>query len=209
MIKKTIRSLFSFFLAVISIFCLVGCSEVESEDLPANKWLSIDSAVGYSYDFNEAEDVYVNAKNRGFTTETMSNDDEWDTPYLRYSEIRLDVEKPFKILGFAFELKSKTSDRFVVDIEVQLYKELSLPSNWSELTDEAKMIWERENRIKDKQYDTCIVSDRVDAVSFSFDDEKSNLDTSYQIRIIFTSTIEEENILQNFAVDNFIVLTEK
>ena len=71
------------------------------------------------------------------------------------------------------------------------------------------MIWERENRIKDKQYDTCIVSDRVDAVSFSFDDEKSNLDTSYQIRIVFTSTIEEENILQNFAVDNFIVLTEK
>ena len=102
MIKKTIRCLFSFFLAVISIFCLVGCSEVESEDLPANKWLSVDSAVGYSYDFNEAEDVYVNAKNRGFTTETMSNDDEWDTPYIRYSEIRLDVEKPFKILGFAF-----------------------------------------------------------------------------------------------------------
>lgn len=82
------------------------------------------------------------------------------------------------------------------------------------------MLWEKENRIKDKQFDSIYIGKYPDAVSFSFDTEQTELDDSYQIRIYFytnnpnntdeeqSDTLENADYLKNFMVDNFIVLTE-
>ena len=208
--KKVQKALFPLFLFILSFaFLFTGCAE--NKDLPANKWLSVSTAEGYLYDANKNIDNYVDAKEMGFNTNKMSNDDEWDTPYLRYSRVYLDVTTSCNLVGLAFELKTNADYGFSIKVEAQLYKEISLPKNWDELTDEARMIWERENRIKDRQFDTTSVTKQPNAVSFSFNPEKTNVDTSYQIRLIFTTNEEDETnneYLKNFAIDNFIVLTQ-
>ena len=82
------------------------------------------------------------------------------------------------------------------------------------------MLWEKENRIKDRQFDTVFIGKTANAVSFSFDTAETQLDTSYQVRIYFTAVEKENdntqdnndkqnyNYFKNFKVDNFIVLTE-
>ncbi|MBR1984674.1 MAG: hypothetical protein IKA31_02950 [Clostridia bacterium] len=216
--SKIQKCLLPLFLVFVFIFCLTGCAE--NEDLPADKWLEVKEATGYTYSSTENRDYWVDAKSKGFTTEKISNDKEWDTPSLRYRSIVLDVKKSCTVLGMAFELKTEAIEGFNIWVEVQLYKTVSFPSNWEELTEEAKMLWEKENRIKDKQFDSIYIGKNPDAVSFSFDTEQTKLDSSYQIRIYFSTTNpnisdEEqggvgENIdyLKNFMVDNFIVLTE-
>lgn len=215
---KIPKCLLPLFLVFVFLFTLTGCAE--NEDLPAEKWLSVKESSGYLYNSSENRDYYVDATSKGFTTEKFSNDTEWDTPSLRYRSIILEVKKSCTVLGMAFELKTEASESFSVWVEVQLYKTISLPSNWEELTEEAKMLWEKENRIKDKQFDSIYIGRNPDAVSFSFDTEQTKLDTSYQIRIYFyttnPNTPEEEqggvgentDYLKNFMVDNFIVLTE-
>lgn len=215
---KIPKCLLPLFLVFVFLFTLTGCAE--NEDLPAEKWLSVKESSGYLYNSSENRDYYVDATSKGFTTEKFSNDTEWDTPSLRYRSIILEVKKSCTVLGMAFELKTESSEGFSVWVEVQLYKTISLPSNWEELTEEAKMLWEKENRIKDKQFDSIYIGRNPDAVSFSFDTEQTKLDTSYQIRIYFyttnPNTPEEEqggvgentDYLKNFMVDNFIVLTE-
>lgn len=215
---KIQKYLLPLFLVFVFLLCLTGCAE--NEDLPANKWLEVKEATAYTYNSSENRDYSIDAKSKGFTTEKMSNDVEWDTPSLRYRSIILDVKKSCKILGMAFELKTDAIEGFNIWVEVQLYKTVSFPSNWEELTEEAKMLWEKENRIKDKQFDSIYIGKNPDAVSFSFDTDKTNLDNSYQIRIYFSTTnpsetdenqggvVENTDYLKNFMVDNFIVLTE-
>ena len=104
-------------------------------------------------------------------------------------------------------------NNFLVRVEAQIYKQIKLPDNWDNFTDEEKINWEKENCIQDRQFDSITVGNRADAVSFSFNEEKATLDTSCQIRIIFTS-IDSENVtdisnyLKNFMVDNFIIIAE-
>lgn len=215
---KIQKYILSLFLVFVFLFLLTGCAE--NEDLPADKWLVVSEASGYLYNSGENRDYSVDAKAKGFTTEKFSNDDEWDTPSLRYRSIILDVKKSCTVLGMAFELKTDAIEGFSVWVEVQLYKTISLPSNWEELTEEAKMLWEKENRIKDKQFDNIYIGKNPDAVSFSFDTEQTKLDSSYQIKIYFSTTDPNEtneeqggageniDYLKNFMVDNFIVLTE-
>ena len=217
--KKFQKNLFPFFL-VIALFCvtvLSGCAE--NEDLPAHKWLTVAEATGYMYDTQTNTDKKINALKKGFTTDTFSNDKEWDTPSLRYESVFLDVTKNCNLLGMAFEVKTNAIEGFEIFVEVQLYKEISLPSNWEELTDEAKSLWEKENRIKDRQFTSGFVGNRVDGFSVSFTEGKTKLDSSYQIRIYFSTkdfsledeeddTIKDTDYLKNFMIDNFIVLTE-
>lgn len=118
----------------------------------------------------------------------------------------------------AFEIKTNAIEEFEIFVEVQLYKEISLPSNWEELTDEAKSLWEKENRIKDRQFTSGFVGNRVDGFSVSFTEGKTKLDSSYQIRIYFSTknfsseekdnNIQDTDYLKNFMIDNFIVLTK-
>lgn len=217
---KVQKYLLPLFLVFVFLFTLTGCAE--NEDLPADKWLTVNEATGYLYNTGENRDYSIDAESKGFTTEKISNDKEWDTPSLRYRSIILDVKKSCNVLGMAFELKTDAVEGFSVWVEVQLYKTVSFPSNWEELTEEAKMIWEKENRVKDRQFDSIFIGKNPDAVSFSFDTDKTNLDSSYQIRIYFSTTdpnaTEEDepqggvgdntDYLKNFMVDNFIVLTE-
>lgn len=215
---KIKKCLLPLFLVFAFLFTLTGCTE--NEDLPAEKWLAVKEASGYLYNSNENRDYSIDAKAKGFTTDKFSNDKEWDTPSLRYRSIVLDVKKSCTVLGMAFELKTDAIDGFFVWIEVQLYKNISLPSNWKELTEEAKMLWEKENRIKDRQFDSIYIGKNSDAVSFTFDTEQTKIDSSYQIRIYFYTTNpnntnteqdgvgENTDYLKNFMVDNFIVLTE-
>lgn len=227
--SKVQKYLLPLFLVFIFIFTLTGCAE--NEDLPANKWLSVSEAEGYLYNSKENEDNEIDITEKGFNNKTISNNKEWDTPCLRYDKIFFEVKEKCNILGMAFELKTDAIEGFQIWVEVQLYKTVSFPWNWEELTEEAKMIWESNNRIKDKQFDTIFVGNYPDAVSFSFDEEQTLLDDSYEIRIYFytedpnapeeddseESGGEEENnkeeeknkeYLKNFMVDNFIVLTE-
>ena len=223
--SKIQKYLLPLFLVFVFLFTLTGCAE--NEDLPANKWLEVYDAYGYLYDEKSNDDEEVDATDMGFNDNTISNDIEWDTPSLRYECIILDVKKKCNILGMAFELKTEAIEGFQVWVEVQLYKTVSFPSNWEELTEEAKMIWESNNRIKDRQFDSIFIGKYPDAVSFSFDSEFTSLDTSFEIRIYFytedpnvnedeESREEPENkeeesnkeYLKNFMVDNFIVLTE-
>ena len=223
--SKIQKYLLPLFLVFVFLFTLTGCAE--NEDLPANKWLEVYDAYGYLYDEKSNYDEEVDATDMGFNDNTISNDKEWDTPSLRYECIILDVKKKCNILGMAFELKTEAIEGFQVWVEVQLYKTVSFPSNWEELTEEAKMIWESNNRIKDRQFDSIFIGKYPDAVSFSFDSDFTSLDTSFEIRIYFYtedpnanedegSREEPENkeeesnkeYLKNFMVDNFIVLTE-
>ncbi len=216
--SKFQKCLLPLFLIFVFVFTLTGCAE--NEDLPADKWFYVEEANGYLYNSSSNRDDYIDALSKGFTTEKMSNDEEWDTPSLRYTSIILEVKKSCNVLGMAFELKTDAIEGFNVWVEVQLYKTVSFPSNWEELTEEAKMIWESNNRIKDKQFDSIFIGKNPDAVSFSFDTEQTKLDTSYQIRIFFSLTDpnqteapedgvgESPEYLKNFMVDNFIVLTE-
>lgn len=201
----------SVFILVLICFLLTGCVNVS--DLPANKWLTVESAEGYLYDSTSNNDILIDAMDRGFTTEKISDDDEWNTPSLRYKEIKFNVPQNCKILGMAFELKTNIKNNFLVRVEAQIYKQIKLPDNWDNFTDEEKINWEKENCIQDRQFDSITVGNRADAVSFSFNEEKATLDTSCQIRIIFTS-IDDENVtdisnyLKNFMVDNFIIIAE-
>lgn len=217
-ILKTLRDLFSFVFIAVFSFIITGCAG--TENLPANKWLTVTKADGYLYNSENNKDKSVDARDLGFSTDTMSNDEEWDTPYLRYSYIQLEVNQKTDILGMAFEIKGESNDGFNLNIEIQLYKNISFPSNWEELTEEAQMIWESQNRIKDRQKTTVFVSRQLNAVSVSFNESEVSVDDSYDIRIYFTypedeSSNEEENehslnknFLKNFAIDNFIVITE-
>ena len=71
-------------------------------------------------------------------------------------------------------------------------------------------------RIKDKQFDTVFVNKMANAVSFSFNTEGLTIDSSYQIRLYFSTQEQEElevgesrtDYLKNFMVDNFIVLID-
>ena len=224
--SKIQKYLLPLFLVFVFLFTLTGCAE--NEDLPANKWLEVYDAYGYLYDEKSNDDEEVDATDMGVNDNTSSNDKEWDTPSLRYECSILDVKKKGNILGMAFELKTEAIEGFQVWVEVQLYKTVSFPSNWEELTEEAKMIWESNNRIKDRQFDSIFIGKYPDAVSFSFDSDFTSLDTSFEIRIYFytedpnaneneeesrgepESDKEESNkeYLKNFMVDNFIVLTE-
>ena len=223
--SKIQKCLLPLFLVFVFLFTLTGCAE--NQDLPANKWLEVSDAYGYLYDEKTNYDEEVDATDIGFNNNTISNDKEWDTPSLRYECIIFEVKKNCNILGMAFELKTEAIEGFQVWVEVQLYKTVSFPSNWEELTEEAKMIWESNNRIKDRQFDSIFIGKYPDAVSFSFDSEFTSLDTSFEIRIYFYTedpnaneneesreepeNKEEENnkeYLKNFMVDNFIVLTE-
>ncbi len=192
---------------IISCFFFTGCSE--SENLPAGKWLSIKSASGFSYISEDNNDNKIDAKKSDFTNSTFSDNIEWNTPEIRYKQVYFEVIKPFEILALAFELKTSAIEGFNLDIEVQLYKELSLPSNWEDFTDEAKMLWEKENRIKDKQTDSIFVSHKnTSALSVTFDTGKNKLDTSYQVRVLFTNISQNIDMLKKFQIDNFIVMTE-
>ena len=224
--SKFQKCLLPLFLVFVFVFTLTGCAE--NQDLPANKWLEVSEAYGYLYDENSNYDNEIDATKKGFNNNTISNDKEWDTPSLRYEAIIFEVKKKCTVLGMAFELKTDAIEGFQVWVEVQLYKTVSFPSNWEELTEEAKMIWESNNRIKDRQFDSIFIGKYPDAVSFSFDSDFTSLDTSYEIRIFFftedpnkqeddeESRGENENnneesnkeYLKNFMVDNFIVLTE-
>ena len=224
--SKIQKCLLPLFLVFVFLFTLTGCAE--NQDLPANKWLEVSDAYGYLYDEKINYDEEVDATDIGFNNNTISNHKEWDTPSLRYECIIFEVKKNCNILGMAFELKTEAIEGFQVWVEVQLYKTVSFPSNWEELTEEAKMIWESNNRIKDKQFDSIFIGKYPDAVSFSFDSDFTSLDTSYEIRIYFytedpnakedeeesrgdpENNTEESNkeYLKNFMVDNFIVLTE-
>ena len=227
--SKIQKCLLPLFLVFVFLFTLTGCAE--NQDLPANKWLELSDAYGYLYDEKTNYDEEVDATDMGFNDNTISNDKEWDTPSLRYECIIFDVKKKCNILGMAFELKTEAIEGFQVWVEVQLYKTVSFPSNWEEFTEEAKMIWESNNRIKDKQFDSIFIGKYPDAVSFSFDSDFTSLDTSYEIRVYFYTEDpnankdeesreepedkeeekeEESNkeYLKNFMVDNFIVLTQ-
>lgn len=214
MINRKIR-LFPLFLIIAICICFfTGCAD--NDTLPANQWLSIDEAEGNLYDAISNKDKEVDAEDLGFSIDKISNDKEWDTPSLRYNTIFFDVKESCNIVGLAFELKTDALEGFNIKVEAQLYKELSFPSNWKELTDEAKMIWEKENRIKDKQFDTVFVNKMANAVSFSFNTEGLTIDDSYQIRLYFSTQEQEElevgesrtDYLKNFMVDNFIVLID-
>ena len=181
--SKIQKCLLPLFLVFVFLFTFTGCAE--NQDLPANKWLEVSDAYGYLYDEKTNYDEEVDATDIGFNNNTISNDKEWDTPSLRYECIIFEVKKNCNVLGMAFELKTEAIEGFQVWVEVQLYKTVSFPSNWEELTEEAKMIWESNNRIKDRQFDSIFIGKYPDAVSFSFDSDFTSLDTSYEIRIFF------------------------
>ena len=197
---------------ILILVCLLLTGCVITEDMLANKWLTVNSAIGYLYDENQNIDNEVDAKNRGLTTETISDESQWNTPFLRYSEIRLDVQFTGKMLGLAFELSTNIASGFDINVEAQIYKQVELPETWDDLTDEEKIKWEHENCIQDRQYGKTTVTDRAD-VFFNFNATKTDVDTSYQIRIIFTAidgqdVADNSNYLKNFMVDNFIVNLE-